>query len=309
MTTTTDIHARDNARLLTDFSDATEDFGWFVVNDNVMGGRSDGGFDVVDGRLYFAGRTNTRGGGFSSIRARGPKLDLSDYDGVRLRVKGDGRRYTWQIRTDATYRGRDVSYWSEFDTVKGQWITVDLPFSSFVPKFRGVELRGGPPDPARIRGMGLMIYDGRDGPFKLTLATVQAYAGSEELFTLDRYRWQKRVLLISADSEDDAAFRQQTRDIDATIDEFKARDMLLVTLVDSNGSHAGERSLSRDAVERTRHAAGLEAGAFAVVLLGKDGGVKLRETAPTAMRDIYALIDGMPMRQREMQRDPDRDDA
>lgn len=309
MTTTADTHAGDDVRLLTDFSDATEDFGWFVVNDNVMGGRSDGGFDVDNGKLFFAGRTNTRGGGFSSIRTRGPTLDLSAYDGVRLRVKGDGRRYTWQIRTDATYRGRDVSYWAEFDTVKDQWITVDLPFSSFAPKFRGFELRGGPPDPARIRGMGLMIYDGRDGPFALTLTSVQAYAGAEELFTLDQYRWQKRVLLISASSDDDAAFLEQTRDIDVTIDEFNMRDMLLITLLDSKGSGAGGRALSDDEVARARKAVDLASGTFTVVLLGKDGGIKLRETSPTSMRDIYALIDAMPMRQREMRRESGGDDA
>ena len=92
MITSQDTHAGDKQQLLTDFTAETTDFGWFVVNDNVMGGRSDGGFDMDDGTLYFAGRTNTRGGGFSSIRTRGPRLDLSAFDGVRLRVKGDGRR-------------------------------------------------------------------------------------------------------------------------------------------------------------------------------------------------------------------------
>lgn len=169
------LHA-DDQRLLTDFSEKTPDFSWYVVNDNVMGGRSQGGFEVRDGQLSFTGATNTRGGGFSSIRTRGPELDLSAFDGVRLRVKGDGRRYTWQIRTNARYRGQDVSYWAEFDTKPGEWITVDIPFAEFVPRFRGFELDGGPPDPAKIRGMGLMIYDGQDGPFKLQLDTVRAYA-------------------------------------------------------------------------------------------------------------------------------------
>jgi hypothetical protein len=168
-------HAED-LRLLTDFSSETADFAWYVVNDNVMGGRSSGGFDIDEGRLSFAGSTNTRGGGFSSIRSRGPELDLSAFTGVRLRVKGDGRRYTWQIRTNARFRGQEVSYWAEFDTSDGEWTTVDIPFSSFVPKFRGFELDGGPPNPATIRGMGLMIYDGKDGPFRILVDRVSAYA-------------------------------------------------------------------------------------------------------------------------------------
>ena len=65
---------------------------WIVVNDNVMGGRSNGGFDIDGGELRFAGSTNTNGGGFSSIRTGRLDLDLASHDGVVLRVRGDGRR-------------------------------------------------------------------------------------------------------------------------------------------------------------------------------------------------------------------------
>ena len=39
---------------------------------------------------------------------------------------------------------------------------------------------------------------------------------------------------------------------------------------------------------------------FEVLLVGKDGGVKLRREAPVAASEITALIDTMPMRQEEM---------
>ncbi len=161
--------------LLTDFTSATPDLGWYVLNDNVMGGRSDGTFELRDGTLLFSGATNTNGGGFSSIRTDGLQLDLSEYAGIRLRVRGDGRRYTWRLTTTARWRGRPVNYWADFDTTDGEWTTADVPFASFVPKFRGYRLDGPPLDPARITGMGLMIYDNRDGPFELLLDSVGAY--------------------------------------------------------------------------------------------------------------------------------------
>jgi hypothetical protein len=37
--------------------------------------------------------------------------------------------------------------------------------------------------------------------------------------------------------------------------------------------------------------------------VGKDGTVKLSKNSIVPMDDIYALIDKMPMRQREIQRD------
>jgi NADH dehydrogenase [ubiquinone] 1 alpha subcomplex assembly factor 1 len=165
---------------LTDFSTTTADLGWYVVNDNVMGGRSAGEFRIDDGELRFAGSTNTDGGGFSSIRTSPLDLDLSAYAGIRLRVKGDGRRYTWRLATSARWRGGEIGYWAEFDTRDGQWDTVDIPFASFVPRFRGTQLDGPQLDPADIRGMGLMIYDGKDGPFELRLASVHAFAAPAE---------------------------------------------------------------------------------------------------------------------------------
>ena len=56
-------------------------------------------------------------------------------------------------------------------------------------------------------------------------------------------------------------------------------------------------------VEEIRAALGIDAGAFVVLLVGKDGTVKLSKNTIVPMDDIYALIDKMPMRQREIQRD------
>ena len=172
----TDADGNSSEVLLTDFTPGSADLGWYVVNDNVMGGRSEGTFDRQDDKLHFTGRTNTNGGGFSSIRAEDVRLDLSASAGIRLRIKGDGRRYTWRLATTARWRGRPVSYWADFETVAGEWTSVDIPFSSFVPKFRGYRLDGPPLDTSQIAGMGLMIYDNRDGPFELYLDSVHAYA-------------------------------------------------------------------------------------------------------------------------------------
>ena len=162
--------------MLTNFTSSSSSLGWYVVNDNVMGGRSEGGFDQTEGELLFTGRTNTNGGGFSSIRTKQLQLDLSNQTGIQLRVKGDGRRYTWILTTTARWRGRQISYWADFETRDGVWSTVSIPFSSFEPRFRGFELDGPALDAGQIKGMGLMIYDKSDGPFELRLASVHAYA-------------------------------------------------------------------------------------------------------------------------------------
>jgi bifunctional DNA-binding transcriptional regulator/antitoxin component of YhaV-PrlF toxin-antitoxin module len=41
-------------------------------------------------------------------------------------------------------------------------------------------------------------------------------------------------------------------------------------------------------------------GEFAIILVGKDGGIKLNRAEHSQLNDIFALIDAMPMRQEEM---------
>ena len=160
---------------LTSFNADSPDFGWYVQNDNVMGGRSEGGFEISSGVLIFSGNTNTNGGGFSSIRTQPLKLDLSAYTGIRVKVKADGRRYTWGMQTDARWRGRRVNYWADFDTLADEIIVVDIPFTSFFPQFRGFRLDGYELDTSQISEFSLYQYDKTDGPFELRLISVEAY--------------------------------------------------------------------------------------------------------------------------------------
>lgn len=46
--------------------------------------------------------------------------------------------------------------------------------------------------------------------------------------------------------------------------------------------------------------------AFTVLLIGKDGGIKLRSVEPVRPERLFAIIDAMPMRQEEMHRRSDR---
>ncbi len=161
--------------LLTSFTAEGPDFGWYVQNDNVMGGRSQGGFVISAQELLFSGNTNTNGGGFSSIRTQPLKLDLTAYTGIRVKVKADGRRYTWGIQTDALWRGRRINYWADFDTVADETSVIDIPFVNFLPQFRGFKLDGPELDTSQIAEFALYQYDKTDGPFKLNLISVEAY--------------------------------------------------------------------------------------------------------------------------------------
>jgi monofunctional biosynthetic peptidoglycan transglycosylase len=141
---------------------------WLAVNDGVMGGRSRGGPAIVDGHLQFRGHLSlANNGGFASVRTAGRDFDISGAAVVLLRVRGDGRRYQLRLATDARHRGIAVSYGGGFATQAGQWIQVRVPLAELQPTVRGRALDGPPLDPTRVREIGLLIADGREGPFAL----------------------------------------------------------------------------------------------------------------------------------------------
>ncbi|MEM1452690.1 MAG: CIA30 family protein [Planctomycetota bacterium] len=162
---------------LAGFSEEDSSKNWIVVNDNVMGGRSSGDFEISEGVLQFAGRTNTRGGGFSSIRTKPSKWDLSRCNALALRVRGDGRTYIAELRTDAKLNGQQVAFRAEFKTSREEdWQSVALPFSAFKATSRGRDVSDsvGPLEPANVTALGLMIYDGKDGDFEIAVDWIRA---------------------------------------------------------------------------------------------------------------------------------------
>lgn len=149
---------------------------WSIVNDGVMGGLSRGDLEQTDqGTVLFSGHLSLENnGGFASTRALLGPQDLSDYEGVLVRVRGDGRTYQLRLRTSDSFDG--LAYRSEFDTEEGVWKEIRLPFSTFQPSFRGYVPRGaGPLDTRQIRQLGFLIGDKKEGPFRLEIAWVKAY--------------------------------------------------------------------------------------------------------------------------------------
>lgn len=167
-----------------DFEGEAASEGWITVNDSVMGGRSRGGPTFVDGRLVFSGSTNTNGGGFSSIRTNERTWGLADREGLVFEVKGDGRTYQADILLRGSGRGMSVAYRAPFETsADAGWTEVRLPFDAFRPTLFGRRLGPGQApafDPDRIGTIGLFVYDGVDGPFRIEVESVRAYGCSTD---------------------------------------------------------------------------------------------------------------------------------
>lgn len=158
--------------LLADFHDPDEAARWRSTDDVVMGGQSSSSMLARDEVGIFSGELSlARGGGFASARRRDQLVDLSSYDTIELRVRGDGRRYKLNLRTCDRLDG--VVYQAVFETEPGTWLTAKLALAEFAPRFHG---RGaaGTLDTAHVSSLGLLISDKQAGSFRLELSSIAA---------------------------------------------------------------------------------------------------------------------------------------
>ncbi len=113
---------------------------------------------------------------------------------------------------------------------------------------------------------------------------------------LARYRWEARPILVFAPAGDPRMSEQTDRFAEDPAAR-RERDVVLIE-IEGPSARANGTPIADAAALRDRF--GVSDEAFAVILVGKDGGEKARSGAVTDPREFYDLIDGMPMRQREM---------
>ena len=118
---------------------------------------------------------------------------------------------------------------------------------------------------------------------------------------LERYTWQNRLLLIFAPSADDSQLREQQEILATSQAELIDRDLVVLRLLpDSEPDIDNQPAIGVDSASIYRDFA-VEPGDFRLLLIGKDGTLKLSSDSPVSTGRLFDLIDSMPMRQWEMQ--------
>ena len=122
--------------------------------------------------------------------------------------------------------------------------------------------------------------------------TNSAYAPVESLAA---FQWKNRVFVVFADRDNARAARQENQLL-ADRSALDERDLVVLKISGATvrplfGAADG---LDGEAIRRDLEAA--EIGEFASFLVGKDGTVKLKVSEPITDRELFAIIDSMPMR-------------
>eukprot|EP00244_Chara_vulgaris_P004348 TRINITY_DN18624_c0_g1_i1.p1 TRINITY_DN18624_c0_g1~~TRINITY_DN18624_c0_g1_i1.p1 ORF type:complete len:623 (-),score=126.34 TRINITY_DN18624_c0_g1_i1:171-1949(-) len=167
--------------------------GWAQQDDTPGStGLSESSFTLSSDGAVFEGTLSTAGQAFCMTGAAeipgGPR-NLVPYDGIAITVRGDGQRYKMFLKNRISEGG--LNYEASFDTVQGEWVTVDIPFNRFMP---GTQADATPFEPNEVAYISLAISELESagipnylfhlGKFKLEVKSIQAYRNPRPQFVL-----------------------------------------------------------------------------------------------------------------------------
>lgn len=160
-------------RVLYDFQNVQQRRTWFPLNDNVMGGISTGSFEFTSHHtLLFSGQLSLQNkGGFASIRSKTDAMDLKGSKKFKLRVKGDGKSYYFNISSSNFVA--DPGFQAAFKTEKGKWQEIEITLDQFSPAF-GSRSSKKDLDMSKVKIMGIIISDKQAGDFNLEIDWIKA---------------------------------------------------------------------------------------------------------------------------------------
>jgi len=147
---------------------------WAFIADRVMGGVSDGYYELgQDGDTTFIRLTGTvstdNNGGFIQVRRLLPDALPAGTEGLALNMRGNGEAYYVFLRTTKT--GLPWHYYRANFQTGADWEEIRLPLTGFEASRDGLD---DTIDPQTVTSIGLVAY-GRDHGADLSVASITLY--------------------------------------------------------------------------------------------------------------------------------------
>ena len=125
--------------------------------------------------------------------------------------------------------------------------------------------------------------------------------GNAEL-DLTQYKWKNRLLFVFAPHSSHPSLTDLRNDLSIQKEEILDRDLIVFQIYETGSSFRDMSEIDHEIADKLRRNFRIDPGLLTVILIGKDGGVKLRQNEQINLNKIFLLIDGMPMRREEMRR-------
>ena len=117
---------------------------------------------------------------------------------------------------------------------------------------------------------------------------------------LEQFQWKNRLLFLFAPDDENPIFKKFQNEIKLQTAEVEDRDLVVFEVLEKGPSRVNRTQLERQVADSMRNRFNVPRHKFTLILIGKDGGTKLKRHAQTNLKEVFELIDAMPMRQKEM---------
>ena len=113
---------------------------------------------------------------------------------------------------------------------------------------------------------------------------------------LEEHIWKNRILVTFSPSKNNTERNYFLNSINRNLCEFNSRNIIHIDFIFNENDQKIEN------FESSFENISLSSSEFRLILIGKDGGIKLN-SRKISLEEIFSLIDTMPMRQEEMLND------
>lgn len=159
-----------------DFGSAPEQIrDWVLLTDNVMGGVTESRLEYTEHTLKLTGNISLDNyGGFSSIRSRFGRFDLSEYVGVKIRYRSSNQKFAFTLEnsqnwTLPNYKG-DL-----LNETEQPWVETTIYFDDFkeyqIGRPTGNKLKSSTLQ--QIVRLGIITTEKKEGPFSLEIDYIE----------------------------------------------------------------------------------------------------------------------------------------
>jgi len=134
-----------------------------------------------------------------------------------------------------------------------------------------------------------------------TISSMANMAFTQNIDIPGPYHWQNRIVLIFA-AEDDPMLEKQLELFEKNQGGMDERDLVVFRILRDQVIQTIGDKYDKKSAEKLRNQYSVAEGDFSVILIGKDGSKKLQQQEVLGVDKLFATIDAMPMRRREMRK-------
>jgi len=117
---------------------------------------------------------------------------------------------------------------------------------------------------------------------------------------LAQFQWKNRLLFLFFPDKNHSLFKSLKSEIMNQHAEVKDRDLVVFEMLERDSAKMNGADIDRQTADSIREHFSVPSNKFSLILVGKDGSIKLKSHDHVSLEEVFELIDSMPMRQSEM---------